>query len=342
MIGGGTLGGSPMSGMRRREFVGLLAGAAVAWPLTVRAQQPERVRRVGVLMSGNEVTPEQQARLAAFRAGLQKLGWTDGANVQLHVRWSAGDTDNQRASAAALIGLQPDVILTATTGNLASVLRATDSIPVVFVQVSDPLAQGFVQNLARPGGNITGFAAFEFSIGGKWLDLLKQMSPGLARVVVLMSPPEIDPQSKFWLRSVEAEAPSLGVEVMPHHLSTTSDLESAMERLSRQPDIGLIWPTGTFVTTHAQRVVDLATRYRLPAIYPSREFVTSGGLMYYGYDQREIFRQASFYVDRILKGGNPGDLPIQSPTKFVFHINLTTAKALGIEVPEVSCCAPTS
>jgi putative tryptophan/tyrosine transport system substrate-binding protein len=322
-----------MFGMRRRDFISLLGVTAVGWPLTVRAQQPERVRRVGVLMSGNEVTPEQQARLAAFRAGLQKLGWTDGANVQLHVRWGAGNSDNQRASAAELVGLLPDVILTATTGNLASVLRATSTIPVVFVQVSDPLAQGFVQSLARPGGNITGFSAFEFSIGGKWLDLLKQMSSGLARVAVLMSPPEVDPQSKFWLRSVEAEAPSLGVEVMTHHLSTASNLESAMERLSRQPNIGLIWPTGTFVTTHAKRIVDLARRYRLPAIYPSREFVTNGGLMYYGYDSREIFRQASFYVDRILKGGNPGDLPIQSPTKFVFHINLTAAKALGIEVP---------
>ena len=318
--------------MRRREFITLLGGAAAVLPIGARAQQSERMRRVGVLMSGNEVTPEQQARVAAFRTGLQKLGWTDGANVQLHVRWDEGNIDKQEASAAELVRLLPDVILTATTGNLASVLKSTRTIPVVFVQVSDPLAQGFVQSLARPGGNITGFSAFEFSIGGKWLDLLKQMSPGLATVAVLMSP-ETDPQSKFWLRSVEAAAPSLGVEVTAHHLHTTSDLESAMERLSRRPDVGLVWPTGTFVTTHAKRVVDLATRYRLPAIYPSGNFVTSGGLMYYGYDQREIFRQASFYVDRILKGGNPGDLPIQSPTKFVFHINLTAAKALGIEVP---------
>ena len=318
--------------MRRREFITLLGGAAAVLPIGARAQQSERMRRVGVLMSGNEVTPEQQARVAAFRTGLQKLGWTDGANVQLHVRWDEGNIDKQEASAAELVRLLPDVILTATTGNLASVLKSTRTIPVVFVQVSDPLAQGFVQSLAQPGGNITGFSAFEFSIGGKWLDLLKQMSPGLAAVAVLMSP-ETDPQSKFWLRSVEAAAPSLGVEVMALHLHTTSDLESAMERLSRRPDVGLVWPTGTFVTTHAKRVVDLATRYRLPAIYPSGNFVTSGGLMYYGYDQREIFRQASFYVDRILKGGNPGDLPIQSPTKFVFHINLTAAKALGIEVP---------
>ena len=318
--------------MRRREFITLLGGAAAVLPIGARAQQSERMRRVGVLMSGNEVTPEQQARVAAFRTGLQKLGWTDGANVQLHVRWDEGNIDKQEASAAELVRLLPDVILTATTGNLASVLKSTRTIPVVFVQVSDPLAQGFVQSLARPGGNITGFSAFEFSIGGKWLDLLKQMSPGLAAVAVLMSP-ETDPQSKFWLRSVEAAAPSLGVEVMALHLHTTSDLEFAMERLSRRPDVGLVWPTGTFVTTHAKRVVDLATRYRLPAIYPSGNFVTSGGLMYYGYDQREIFRQASFYVDRILKGGNPGDLPIQSPTKFVFHINLTAAKALGIEVP---------
>ena len=318
--------------MRRREFITLLGGAAAVLPIGARAQQSERMRRVGVLMSGNEVTPEQQARVAAFRTGLQKLGWTDGANVQLHVRWDEGNIDKQEASAAELVRLLPDVILTATTGNLASVLKSTRTIPVVFVQVSDPLAQGFVQSLARLGGNITGFSAFEFSIGGKWLDLLKQMSPGLAAVAVLMSP-ETDPQSKFWLRSVEAAAPSLGVEVMALHLHTTSDLKSAMERLSRRPDVGLVWPTGTFVTTHAKRVVDLATRYRLPAIYPSGNFVTSGGLMYYGYDQREIFRQASFYVDRILKGGNPGDLPIQSPTKFVFHINLTAAKALGIEVP---------
>ena len=224
--------------MRRREFITLLGGAAAVLPMAARAQQSERMRRVGVLMSGNEVTPEQQARVAAFRTGLQKLGWTDGANVQLHVRWDEGNIDKQEASAAELVRLLPDVILTATTGNLASVLKSTRTIPVVFVQVSDPLAQGFVQSLARPGGNITGFSAFEFSIGGKWLDLLKQMSPGLAAVAVLMSP-ETDPQSKFWLRSVEAAAPSLGVEVMALHLHTTSDLELPWSACPAGPT--LVW-----------------------------------------------------------------------------------------------------
>jgi putative ABC transport system substrate-binding protein len=283
-------------------------------------------------MNGTEIDPELQARIAAFRAGFQKLGWTDGSNAELHLRWVAGNPDKARAYAAELTALPSDLILAASTANLAAVLKATRTVPAVFVQVSDPVAQGFVQSLARPGGNITGFSAFEFSIGGKWLDLLKQMSPGLARVAVMMNP-EIDPQSKFWLKSVEAAAPSLGVEVITPILRSTADLEAATERLSRQPNSGLIFPTGSFASMRAKVTVDLAARYRLPAIYPSREFVAGGGLMYYGYDQREIFRQAAFYVDRVLKGTNPGDLPIQSPTKFVFHVNLTTAKALGIEVP---------
>jgi putative tryptophan/tyrosine transport system substrate-binding protein len=318
--------------MQRRDFIRLVGGAAAAWPLSASAQQPDRVRRVGVLMTGTEIDPELHARIAAFRAGLQKLGWTDGGNVQLHLRWTAGNPDKLRAHAAELVGLPSDLILAASTQNLAAVLKATSTIPVVFVQVSDPVAQGFVQSLARPGNNITGFSAFEFSIGGKWLDLLKQMSPDLTRVGV-MTNPETDPQSKFWLKSIEAAAPSLGVEVITPLLRSTADLEAATERLSRQPNCGLIFPTGSFASMRAKVTVDLAARYRLPAIYPSREFVAGGGLMYYGYDQREIFRQAAFYVDRVLKGTNPGDLPIQSPTKFVFHINLTTAKALGIEVP---------
>jgi ABC-type uncharacterized transport system substrate-binding protein len=320
--------------MKRRELITLLGGAAAAaaWPLAARAQQPNRPRRVGILMNGTEIDPELHARFAAFRAGLQKLGWTDGGNVQLHPRWAGENPDKQRANVTELVALSPDLILTASTSNLVAALKATRTIPVVFVQVSEPLAQGFVQNLARPGGNITGFSAFEFSIGGKWLDLLKQMSPGLARVAVMMNP-ETDPQSTFWLRSIEAAAPLLGVEVTAPHLRSTADLEAAAERLSHQPNSGLVFPTGTFASMRAKLTVDLAARYRMPAIYPSREFVAGGGLMYYGYDQREIFRQAAVYVDRILKGVNPGDLPIQSPTKFVFHINLTTAKALGIEVP---------
>jgi len=317
--------------VRRRELITLIGGAA-AWPLVARAQQPNRPRQVGVLMNSTEIDPEVHGRIAAFRLALQKLGWTDGGNVQLQLRWAGESSDKRRAYASELAALPSDVILTASTVNLAAALQATRTVPVVFVQVSDPVAQGFVQNLARPGGNITGFSAFEFSIGGKWLDLLKQMSPGLARVAVMMNP-ETDPQSKFWLQSVEAAAPLFGIEVMTPHLRSTADLESAMERMSRQPDVGLIFPTGSFASTRAKLVVDLAIRHRTPAIYSSREFVSGGGLMHYGYDQREIFRQAAFYVDRILRGANPGDLPIQSPTKFVFHINLTTAKALGIEVP---------
>jgi putative ABC transport system substrate-binding protein len=318
--------------MIRREFVTLLGGAAAASPLGAWAQQPDRMRRVGILMNGTEIDPELHARIAAFRTAFQKLGWTEGRNVQVTIRWIAGNLDKAGGYAEELVGLPSDLILCATTPNLAAVLRTTRTIPVVFVQISDPIAQGFVQNLARPGGNITGFSAFEFSIGSKWLDLLKQMSPSLSRVAVMVNP-EIDPPSKFWLKSIEAGAPSLGVEVITPHLRNTDDLESAVERLSHQPNSGLIFTTGSFAAMRAKLVVDLAARYRMPAIYPSREFVAGGGLMYYGYDQREIFRQAAFYVDRILKGNNPGDLPIQSPTKFVFHINLTTARALGIEVP---------
>jgi putative ABC transport system substrate-binding protein len=323
-----------MKAMRRRDFIKVIsgAGATAAWPLPVRAQQADRVRRVGILMNGTEIDPELHARIAAFRTAFQKLGWTEGRNVQIALRWAAGNLDKARAYADELVGLSSDLILCASTLNLVAVLQATRTIPVVFVQVSDPAAQGFVQDLARPGGNITGFSAFEFSIGGKWLDLLKQMSPSLARVAAMVNP-EIDPQSKFWLKSIEAGAPSLGVEVITPHLRSTADLEGAVERLSHQSNSGLIFTTGSFAAMRAKLVVDLAARYRMPAIYPSREFVSGGGLMYYGYDQRETFRQAAFYVDRILKGTNPGDLPIQSPTKFVFHINLTTAKALGIEVP---------
>ena len=318
--------------MKRREFISLLGGAVAAWPLAARAQQGNSPRRVGVLMSSEQTDQENNALLAAFVQGLRGHGWIEGRNLQIDVRWTGDDTEHGRTFATELLRLSPDVIFALTTPNLTALLRLGPVMPVVFAQVSDPVAQGFVSNLAHPGGNITGFSAYEFSIGGKWIDLLEHVVPGLAHVAVIFNP-DTSPQSRFLLGSIEAAAPSLHVEAAGVPIHDMAELELAIRNLSGRPDSGVIFPTDNFLQTHRQNLIELAARYRVPAMYSSRMFTDAGGLLSYGIEYESIFRQAAVYVDRILKGTKAGDLPVQSPTKFSFVINLKAAKALGIEVP---------
>ena len=318
--------------INRRETITLLGGA-VAWPIAARAQS---VRRVGVLMSGVATNSRLQSYLAAFMQAMGQLGWNEGQNARIDVRWSAGDADLARTYAAQLIGLMPDVILSVTTTNLKVIREATSTLPIVFVSVSDPVVQGFVASMARPGGNLTGFTPFEFSIGGKWLDLLKEMAPGLARVAVMYNP-ETSPQSKFFTPAIETAARSLGVEATVAEVQKTGDIEPAIASLARQPNGGLILPTDTFVALRYPLIVELALRHRLPTIgAQSADFAIAGGLMYYGTattSTPQQMRQAAGYVDRILRGAKPGDLPIQRADKYTLVINLKTAKALGLQVP---------
>jgi putative ABC transport system substrate-binding protein len=269
--------------------------------------------------------------LAVFVQALRKLGWIDGQNLRLDIRWFDGNPRRGQAFATELAAIAPDVILTASTANLAALQGATRTIPIVFLQVSDPVAQGFVTSLAQPGGNITGFTAFEFSMGGKWLDLLRQMVPRLVRVAVMFNP-EV-PQSKFWLSAVEAAGPPLGVEVMAAPVHNTGEIERAIDSLASAPNSGLIVTTDDFLYSHSKLVAESALHRRLPSIYALSGYLMDGGLMYYGYVRTDQYRQAAIYVDRILKGANPGDLPIQAPSKFELIINLKAAKALEIEIP---------
>jgi putative ABC transport system substrate-binding protein len=317
----------------RRAFITLLGGAA-AWPLAARAQQPGGARRVGVLMGAAATDPVRQSDLAAFVQELRKSGWTEGQNFRIDVRWNAGDAGLAKTYAAQLIGLMPDVILAATTTNLTVIRQATSTVPTVFVQVSDPVAQGFVANLTHPGGNVTGFSDNEFSIGGKWLDMLKQAAPGLARVAVMFNP-DISPQAQFYLRAIEAAAPSLGVQAIALPIRATAEIEPALASFARQPNGALILPPDTFLGLHLALIADLAARHRLPSISAREDFPKSGGLMYYGNEVNlaDQFRQAATYVDRILKGAKPGDLPVQLRDKFALSINLKTAKTLGLTLP---------
>jgi len=324
-----------MLGIRRRQFITLLGGAA-AWPLSARAQQDGRVRRIGVLMNSIATDSIRQSYLAAFVQGLEQLGWKEGKNARVDVRWSAGDGDLARTYAAQLIGLMPDVILAVTTTNLKVVREATSTVPVVFEGVSDPVVQGFVASMAKPGGNLTGFTPFEFSIGGKWLDLLKEAAPGLARVAVMYNP-DTSPQSKFFMPAIATAARSLGVEATSVEVQKTGDIEPAIASLARQPNGGLILPTDTFMELRRSLIVELALRHRLPTITgQNADFAKTGGLMYYGTATgvtEDQMRQAAGYVDRILKGAKPGDLPIQRADRYTLVINLKTAKALGLTVP---------
>jgi putative ABC transport system substrate-binding protein len=319
--------------MRRRQVIALLGGAT-AWPLATRAQQSGGTKRVGVLMNSAATDAATQSYLSAFVQALPHLGWTEGQNIRIDIRWSAGDAALARIYAAQLIGLMPDVILTSSTINLTVVQQGTSTVPVVFLQISDPVAQGFVANMTKPGANLTGFSMYEFSIGGKWLDLLKEVAPGLARVAVMFNP-ETSPQSKFFMRSIEAAAPSLGVQPVPLLVRATTDIEPALESFARAPNGGLILPTDSFTALRRQLIADLAARYRLPSIAANPLFPKDGGLMYYGAGVNLVdqYRQAASYVDRILKGAKPGDLPVQQADKYSLIINLRTAKALGLTVP---------
>jgi putative ABC transport system substrate-binding protein len=320
--------------IRRREFIAGLGGA-VAWPLAARAQQANRVRRVGVLMNGAATDALSQFQMKIFMEALSKTGWIEGKNVSIDVRYNAADIGLARIFAAQLIGLMPDVIFAVSTTNLTVLRDVTSTVPIVFASVSDPVAQGFVASLAKPGGNITGFTAYEFTIGGKWLELLKRTAPDLTRIAVMFNP-DTSPQANFFLRSVGAAASTLGIAVTTAPIRASTDIEPTIATLARQPNSGLIMPTDSFMIPRYRLVADTANRHRLPSLGPLREYPKEGGLMFYGFtreDAIEKFGQAANYVDRILRGEKPGDLPVQNPTKFEFVLNLKTAKALGLTVP---------
>jgi len=317
--------------MKRRQFITLLGGAAAAWPLAGQAQQGERVRRIGVLLPATADDPEWQARVGAFLQALALLGWTIGRNVRIDTRWATTNDGEIRRHAAELAALAPDVILAGGTTPAGPLLQATRTVPIVFTLGVDPVGAGFVDSLARPGGNATGFMSYEFSMGGKWLELLKQIAPGVTRVAVLRDATLAAAMSLF--AAMQAVAPSLGVEVIPVNMRNAGEIEQSVETFARSPNGGLIPVGSAAVVRHRELILTLAARHKLPAVYWERFFVAAGGLMSYGPDLVEQFRQAAGYVDRILKGEKPADLPVQAPTKFQLVINLTTAKALGLEIP---------
>jgi ABC-type uncharacterized transport system substrate-binding protein len=316
--------------MRRRKFIGLLGGAAT-WPLAARAQQSERMRRVGVLMNRTATDPEGRARLAAFQQGLQQLGWSDGRNIQIDIRWGEDNIDRERKLAAELVALAPDVILASGTVSVTALQPISGTVPVVFAVVTDPVGAGFVDNLARPGGNLTGFMIYEYSLAGKWLELLKQIAPGVTRVVVLRDP--TNPSGIAVFAAIRAMASSLGVQVNPVGIHDAGEIERALAALAGSGNGGLIVTPNASGSVQRDLIITLAARYKLPAIYPFRYLAAGGGLMSYGTDLVDQFRLAAGYVDRILKGERPGDLPVQAPTKYQMVINLKTAKALGLNVP---------
>jgi ABC-type uncharacterized transport system substrate-binding protein len=317
--------------VRRREFITLLGGAAATWPLGAGAQQSNRQRLVGVLLAMAPSDPEAQLRVKAFEAGLQELGWTDGRNVRLEYRWAPGDATHLRSQATELVGLAPDLILATSTPVLAA-LRDEKPLPIVFVQVTDPVGGGFVPNLARPGGYLTGFTSFEFTIGSKWLEALKHVAPDVTRVALIFNPDTAPFAHMFW-QPVEDAAPSFDVEPIQAPVRDIGEIERAIAAFARHANGGLMVLPDVSTTNHRDLIIALAARHRLPAVYPYRHFAASGGLMSYGSDLADIYRRAASYVDRILKGAVLGELPVQAPAKFEFVINLKTAKALGLTVP---------
>jgi putative ABC transport system substrate-binding protein len=318
--------------VKRRELIAG-ASAAAAWPLAARAQQSDGMRRIGVLMGYAESDSEAQAWVAAFREGLQKLGWIEGRNIRFDTRWASADVEAMQRFARELIALQPDVILSQITPTTAALLRQTRTIPIVFAMVADPVGSGFVANLSRPGGQATGFATLEGSLGGKWLGLLKEVAPRVTRVAVLFNPTTATTLAEYYLNPVKASATSLGVEAIAAPVHDASELESVVAGQSRAPNSGLIVIPEAFLIFHRAEIVSLAARYQLPAVYPYRQFVELGGLLSYGFDRFDNWRRAAGYVDRILKGEKPADLPVQTPTKYELVLNLKTAKVLGLDVP---------
>ena len=317
--------------MRRRDFVKLFAGSATTWPLAARAQQGEQVRRIGMLWPFSADDPRGKASLAALQQALRQLGWTEGRNLRIDARWFAGNPDDNRKNAAELIALAPDLIFASGGAAAQPLLQATRIIPVVFAIVPDPVGAGFVQNLARPGGNATGFTSFEYGIGAKWVELLKQIAPSVKRVAVLRDP-AITAGTGQW-GAIQAVAPSFAVELSPINVSDGAEIENAIAAFARGSNGGMIVTGSGLVVFHRDLIVTLASRYKLPAVYYERYFVAAGGLISYGPDFVDQYRQAAVYVDRILKGEKPADLPVQAPTKFETVINMKTAKALGLTVP---------
>jgi len=317
--------------MRRREVITLIGGAAAAWPLAARAQQPEQMRRIGVLMNRAADDPEGQASVAAFQQALQQLGWSDGRNVRIDIRWSHNDVDLDRKYAAELIALAPDILLAAGTLSVTALQRVTHTLPIVFVGVSDPVGAGVVDSLARPGGNVTGFMIFEYSMSGKWLELLKQIAPSVTRAAVLRD--AVNPAGIAQFGAIQATAQSLGMEVSPVGIRDAGEIERAVAAFARSANGGLIVTPSAGTSVHQDLIIALAARHKLPAVYAFRANVTGGGLISYGPDLVGQYRPAAGYVDRILKGEKPADLPVQAPTKFELVVNLKTAKALGLDVP---------
>ena len=318
--------------MKRREFITLLGGTAAAWPLAARAQQPERMRRIGVLMNTAAEDPEGQARIAAFHQGLQEHGWTLGQNARIDVRWGAFDADNSRRRAAELVALAPEVILVSASAAMSALQLTTRTVPIVFVNIIDPVGAGYVESLARPGGNVTGFTPFEYGLSGKWLELLKEIAPGVTRAAVLREAAVASGVGQYAI--IQAVAPSLGVELRPIDMHDPGEIERVVVALARAPNAGLIVVGSPAVVVHRDLIITLAARHRLPAVYPFPYFAHSGALIAYGPDLVPPFRRAAGYVDRILKGEKPTDLPVQAPTKYELVINLKIAKALGIELPQ--------
>jgi putative ABC transport system substrate-binding protein len=316
--------------VKRREFITLL-GVVAGWPVAARAQQPDRMRRVGVLMGFPESDSQAQSFIAAFRDGLQKLGWTEGRNVRIDTRWPAFDAESRQRFAKELVALQPDLILSHTTPTTAALLEQTHTIPIVFATVTDPVGSGFVPSLARPGGNVTGFTLVEPTMAAKWVELLKEIAPRVNRVAMLFNPATAT-YADYFLQPFKAAAPSFAVTAIAAPVRDMSELESVVAAQAREPNGGLIVMPDSFTDTHREEIISLAARYHLPAVYAYRFFTERGGLLSYGADLRDNFRRAADYVDRVLKGEKPADLPIQAPAKFELIINLKTAKELGLTI----------
>jgi putative ABC transport system substrate-binding protein len=321
-----------MLDLRRRQFITLLGGAA-AWPLAAQAQRPDQVRRIGVLMGYAESDSDARAWYAAFREALQKLGWTEGRNIQIDTRWATpDDAESMRRLAKELVAPQPNVILSSTTPTTTALLQQTRTIPIVFAIVADPIGSGFVASFARPGGNVTGFIFTEPTMAGKWLELLKQIAPRIARVAMLFNPVSA-PYADYWLNPFKAAATSFAVEAISAPVRDRSELETVIAAQAREPNGGLIAMPDSFLEVNRVEITSLAARYRLPAVYPFRLFAEVGGLLSYGVDRTDNFRRAATYVDRIFKGENPAELPVQAPIKFELVVNLKTAKAIALDVP---------
>ena len=319
--------------MKRREFIGLLSGAAV-WPLVVRAQQPVQMRRIGMLIGFPESDSEAQAQIKAVREGLERLGWIEGSNVRIDYRWPGGDVERARVYAAELTRLMPDVIVVSGQAPVAALQKETTIIPVVFVQIGDPVVGGFVNSLAHPGGNMTGLTNYEPSMTTKWVELLEAITPSLKRVALLFNPRTHAGGNPYFLRAVEAAGPLLSVEPIETPVHDPDEIERAITVFAKEPNCGMIVMPDVFTNTHRHIIIAQAALHRLPALYPFRFFAVDGGLISYGSDSMELHRKVPAYVDRILRGEKPGDIPVQTPTKFEMVINLKTAKELGLTVPQ--------